>query len=297
MKKQTAIFFYVLGFYVILQFTWWGYHLVDLTTEIEPEEKNLAKKIFMIFSEGMVFFIILMIGLWKIRSSIRKELSLSQRQNNFLLSVTHELKTPLAANKLYLQTILKRDLEAEKRNSLIQKAIGENQRLEAMIDNILNASRLENQIFKVHFEQINFSQLLNDIKERYNKILQKEVLKLDLEADFFIDGDRFMIEAIINNLVDNSIKYAGINSPITIYSRKSLNGKFIFGVKDCGSGIPSKFHAQIFKKFMRIGNEDTRAQKGTGLGLFIVAEFVRMQGGKIKYIDNQPSGANFEITF
>ena len=150
MKKQTAIFFYVLGFYVILQFTWWGYHLVDLTTEIEPEEKNLAKKIFMIFSEGMVFFIILMIGLWKIRSSIRKELSLSQRQNNFLLSVTHELKTPLAANKLYLQTVLKRDLETEKRNSLIQKAISENQRLEAMIDNILNASRLENQVFKVY---------------------------------------------------------------------------------------------------------------------------------------------------
>ena len=297
MKKQTAIFFYVLGFYVILQFTWWGYHLVDLTTEIEPEEKNLAKKIFMIFSEGMVFFIILMIGLWKIRSSIRKELSLSQRQNNFLLSVTHELKTPLAANKLYLQTILKRDLETDKRNSLIQKAISENQRLEAMIDNILNASRLENQVFKVHFEKIDFSQLLTDIKERYNKILQKEVLKLELEDDFSINGDRFMLEAIINNLIDNSIKYAGIDSPIIIYSRKSSNGNFIFGVKDFGSGIPLKFHAEIFKKFMRIGNEDTRAQKGTGLGLFIVAEFVRMQGGKIKYIDNQPSGANFEITF
>ena len=297
MKKQTAIFFYVLGFYVILQFTWWGYHLVDLTTEIEPEEKNLAKKIFMIFSEGMVFFIILMIGLWKIRSSIRKELSLSQRQNNFLLSVTHELKTPLAANKLYLQTVLKRELETEKRNSLIQKAISENQRLEAMIDNILNASRLENQVFKVHFEKIDFSQLLTDIKERYNKILQKEVLKLELEADFSINGDRFMLEAIINNLIDNSIKYAGIDSPIVIYSRKSSNGNFIFGVRDFGSGIPLKFHAEIFKKFMRIGNEDTRAQKGTGLGLFIVAEFVRMQGGKIKYIDNQPSGANFEITF
>jgi K+-sensing histidine kinase KdpD len=297
MKKQTALFFYVLGFYVILQFTWWGYHLVDLTTEIEPEEKNLAKKIFMIFSEGMVFFIILMIGLWKIRSSIRKELSLSQRQNNFLLSVTHELKTPLAANKLYLQTILKRDLETDKRNSLIQKAIGENQRLEAMIDNILNASRLENQVFKVHLEKIDFSQLLTDIKERYNKILQKEVLIIEIEGNFSINADRFMLEAIINNLIDNSIKYAGIDSPITIYSRKSSSGNLIFGVKDCGNGIPSDFQSEIFNKFVRIGNEDTRAQKGTGLGLFIVAEFVRMQGGKIKYIDNKPSGANFEITF
>ena len=106
-----------------------------------------------------------------------------------------------------------------------------------------------------------------------------------------------MLEAIINNLIDNSIKYAGIDSPITIYSRKSSSGNLIFGVKDCGNGIPSDFQSEIFNKFVRIGNEDTRAQKGTGLGLFIVAEFVRMQGGKIKYIDNKPSGANFEITF
>lgn len=297
MKKQTAIFFYVLGFYVILQFTWWGYHLIDLTKEIEPEETILAKKIFMIFSEGMVFFIILMIGLWKIRASIRKELSLSQRQNNFLLSVTHELKTPLAANKLYLQTILKRELDLEKRNSLIEKAISENQRLETMIDNILNASRLENQVFVVHPEIIDFSKLLNDIKDRFNKILQQEVVVVESPTSVKIEGDRFMLETIVNNLIDNSIKYAGTTEKITIYCNHPDTGNLIFGVKDLGPGIPAENQKEIFNKFTRIGNEETRTQKGTGLGLFIVAEFVRMQNGKIKYIDNKPQGANFEITF
>ncbi len=297
MKKQTALFFYVLGFYVILQFTWWGYHLIDLTKEIEPKATNVSKKIFMIFSEGMVFFIILLIGLWKIRASIRKELTLSQRQNNFLLSVTHELKTPLAANKLYLQTILKRTLEPEKRTQLLEKAISENQRLESMIDNILNASRLENQIFVVHPEKINFSQLLVEIKDRYNKILQKEVVLLECSQPISIEGDKFMIETIINNLLDNAIKYAGTNGPILLYGYLSISNRLVFGVKDTGPGIPSEFQTEIFNKFIRIGNEETRTQKGTGLGLFIVAEFVKMQNGKITYRENIPQGANFEITF
>ncbi|MBI1836616.1 MAG: hypothetical protein HYR91_05060 [Flavobacteriia bacterium] len=297
MKKQTAIFFYVLGFYVILQFTWWGYHLVDLTTEIEPEKTNLSKKIFMIFSEGMVFFLILMFGLWKIRSAIRKELLLSQKQNNFLLSVTHELKTPLAANKLYLQTILKRNLELEKRNDLLEKAISENQRLEAMIDNILNASRLENQVFVIHKEIINLSQLIRNICERYNKYLQLDIIQVQNDENIYIEGDLFMMETILNNLVENSLKYAGKINPITIYAEKNELGRLLIGVKDLGGGVPLEFRKEIFNKFTRLGNEDTRTQKGTGLGLFIVAEFVRIQNGKIIYKDNKPSGANFEITF
>ena len=123
MKKQTAIFFYILGAYVVLQFVWWGYHLIELTEELKKEPAEIAKRITMIFGEGLVFFGILIFGLSKIRSSIIKELRLSERQNNFLLSVTHELKTPLAANKLYLQTILKRKLDEQSKTDLLQKAV------------------------------------------------------------------------------------------------------------------------------------------------------------------------------
>jgi signal transduction histidine kinase len=250
----------------------------------------------MIIGEGLVFFLLLILGLWKIRSSIKKELIFSQRQNNFLLSVTHELKTPLAANKLYLQTLVKRELDPSKRNELLGKAIIENQRLEAMIDNILNASRLENQVMELHKEWFSLSDLLQGVADRFNKSLQNTIVQTDLLVDCKIEADFFMIEAIINNLVENALKYAGNQKIIVLYLQKLDNQRIIFGVKDEGPGIPLEFQSEIFKKFVRSGNEETRSQKGTGLGLFIAAEFIRIHGGKIRYKNNQPSGSNFEIT-
>jgi len=296
MKKQTAIFFYVLGAYVVLQFAWWGYHLIELTAEIDLQKGIVSNRFFMIIGEGFVFFLILILGLWKIRSSIKKELIFSQRQNNFLLSVTHELKTPLAANKLYLQTLVKRELDSSKRNELLGKAIIENQRLEAMIDNILNASRLENQVMELHKEWFSLSDLLQGVADRFNKSLQNTIVQTDLLVDCKIEADFFMIEAIINNLVENALKYAGNKKIIVLYLQKLDNERIIFGVKDEGPGIPLEFQSEIFKKFVRSGNEETRSQKGTGLGLFIASEFIRIHGGKIRYKNNQPCGSNFEIT-
>lgn len=294
MKKKNAIFFYVLGAYVVLQFVWWGYHLIELTKELDSKQSIVSNRVFMIMSEGFVFFTILILGLWKVRSSIKKELKYSVRQNNFLLSVTHELKTPLAANKLYLQTVLKRKLEDEKRNELIEKAISENQRLEAMVDNILNASRLENNVIHLHKEKFSLSNLLNDIGNRFNKILQNDVIQFEIQPGIALEADRFMIETSINNLIENAIKYAGLAKKITIYLEKK-DSRLIMGVKDNGPGVPLNFQKEIFEKFVRNEDEETRSQKGTGLGLFITAEFIKIHGGKISYKENIPYGANFEI--
>ena len=296
MKKQTAIFFYLLGAYVVIQFMWWGYHLIELTKEVDSQKALVSKRVFMILSEGSVFFLILILGLWKIRSSIKKELKFSERQNNFLLSVTHELKTPLAANKLYLQTIVKRDLDATKRTELIEKAIVENQRLEVMIDNILNATRLDNQVVQLHKEHLNLSDLFQQIADRFNKSLQVDLIQLEIETDVFIDADSFMIETVINNLIENALKYAGHQKTIILYLKQNENKRVIFGVKDEGPGVTLDSQIEIFEKFMRSGNEETRSQKGTGLGLFIAAEFIKIHGGRIVYKNNKPLGANFEIT-
>ena len=296
MKKQTALFFYILSAYVVIQFMWWGYHLIELTKEVDTQKALVSKRVFMILSEGSVFFLILILGLWKIRSSIKKELKLSERQNNFLLSVTHELKTPLAANKLYLQTIVKRDLDLTKRTELIEKAITENQRLEVMIDNILNATRLENQVVQLHKEHVNLSDLFQQIANRFNKSLQSEIIQLAIQPDIYIEADSFMIETVINNLIENALKYAGNNKKIILYLNKIKDAKLTFGVKDEGPGVPLISQTEIFEKFVRSGNEETRLQKGTGLGLFIAAEFIRIHGGKILYKNNLPTGANFEIT-
>jgi len=295
MKKQTALIFYLLGFYVVLQFSWWGFHLIQLTEELQKEPSEISKRIIMIIGEGMVFFLILLLGLWKIRSTIRKELQLSQRQNNFLLSVTHELKTPLAANKLYLQTIRKRNLEESKQHDLLEKAIQENERLEYLIDNILNASRIENNALKPIKEQKDLSEIINAVVDRFNKRYQSEFIQRSVQQNIIVNIDTFFMETILSNLIENAIKYAGTDKPICVYLF-SKEGKIIFGVKDNGPGIEKGLRKTVFDKFFRAGNEETRMKKGSGLGLFIVSELVRIHNGKILYKENNPSGANFEIT-
>ena len=295
MKKQTAIFFYILGAYVVLQFVWWGYHLIELTEELKKEPAEIAKRITMIFGEGLVFFGILIFGLSKIRSSIIKELKLSERQNNFLLSVTHELKTPLAANKLYLQTILKRKLDEQSKTDLLQKAVQENERLELMIDNILNASRIENKALQPMKEEKNLSEIINSVVDRFHRRNQKEFITCEIESGIVVPVDIFFMETILNNLIENAIKYGTIEKGITVYLFRK-DHDILFGVKDQGPGISKELRKQIFYKFFRAGNEETRMKKGSGLGLFIVSELVRIHNAKILYKENSPSGANFEIT-
>lgn len=295
MKKQTAVIFYVLALYVALQFIWWGYHLIQLTQELGSADSVISKKIIMITGEGLVFFLILSLGLWRIRSAIKKDQQLSERQSNFLLSVTHELKTPLASTKLYLQTLLKRDFVFEKRNELLQKALLENQRLEEIVDAILTASRLENQTIKAHKEWINLNELLTDLAHKYNTRLGKSWIIVELNDKISIESDLFMVKTILINLIENALKYAGTEQNLTLFLlRDKQNSKF--GTKDAGPGISSEVQPDIFKKFVRLENEETRSQKGTGLGLFIASEFCKLIGGKLKYIDNQPKGAIFEIT-
>ncbi|MDX2359735.1 MAG: HAMP domain-containing sensor histidine kinase [Crocinitomicaceae bacterium] len=294
MNKRTALIFYVLSVYVVVQFVWWGYHLIELTSEVSAQSSHVSKRVIMIMGEGGVFLLLLLVGIWQIRRSIRKELKLSERQNNFLLSVTHELKTPLAANKLYLQTIAKRDLSKEQSEELLKKAIEENTRLERMIDNILNASRLENNVLKPEKESINLSELIEQVATRFNAIIGKDLVQFETSDNVIMQGDRFMIETILNNLVENALKYSGKELPVMIYATND-GQELVLGVKDEGPGIDKEFQQVIFKKFFRIGNEEVRTQKGSGLGLFIVSELVRMHGGTVKCLNNEPKGTNFQI--
>lgn len=295
MNRRTALIFYILSVYVVVQFVWWGYHLIELTEEVAEESAQISKRVTMIMGEGAVFLLLLLVGIWQIRRSIKKELHLSERQNNFLLSVTHELKTPLAANKLYIQTITKRDLTKEQTNEILKKAIEENVRLERMIDNILNASRLENNALKLEKEKFSLSDLIRDVANRFNAIRNENLVKIEIEDAISIKADRFMMEAVLNNLIENALKYAGTKGNVTVYAKRK-EGQIVFGVKDNGPGIPKENKSEIFNKFFRIGNEETRTQKGSGLGLFIVKQLVKLHNGTIICLDNIPLGTNFQIT-
>lgn len=295
MKKNTAIFFYVLGGYVLLQFSWWAYHLIELTQINQIADKDVSRKVLMILGEGLVFFLIILLGLWQIRKSIKKELRLAERQRNFLLSVTHELKTPLAANKLFLQTIRKRDFDMDKRNELLDRAISENVRLENMIDNILNATRIEQNTVYINREKFDLEVLLQTVIDRFQKVYNVQNIQAEMEANLSVLADSTMLETVFVNLIENALKYAGDEAKIIVKAYRK-DKSILFSVSDDGPGVPKNIQKEIFEKFMRSGNEETRTKKGTGLGLYITKEFVQLNRGTIIYKDNAPKGAIFEVT-
>jgi signal transduction histidine kinase len=295
MKKQTALFFYILGIYVVLQFAWWGFHLIQITHELQAVNGKANNKAIMIVGEGIVFFSILLFGLWRIKISIKKDQQLSERQSNFLLSVTHELKTPLASTKLYLQTLIKRDFSTEKREEMLQKAIIENQRLEEIVESILTATRLENRTLKLHKEWIDLNELIQQLIDNYNITSGKDWIIFENQVTVKIEADAFMIKTILRNIIENGLKYASNSERFIVFLKREIN-HVKFGTRDAGPGVPDDLQKDIFKKFFRIENEETRSQKGTGLGLFIAAEFTKLNGGKLNYYPNKPTGSVFEIT-
>lgn len=293
MMIRSKILIYLLAFYVLLQFVWWGYQIIDLGALADQSQEDTSRRIIMIIGEGGVFILILMAGFWKIQQSIAKEIQLSQRQNNFMLSVTHELKTPLTSIQLALQTLKKRNLKAEDQADLIAKALGANQRLSSLIDNIINASRLESNDFTPRLEIFPLKTFLQNKATELKTTHKQASIILNCAVEI-MHADAYMLETIFNNLLENAIKYSGDNPKLEILVKQ--NGKFTeIIISDQGPGITAEEKQQIFKKFYRVGSEISRSQKGSGLGLFITSEFIQLHKGRIKCENNKPAGTKFII--
>ena len=284
--RPLSIFNFLLV-YVVLQLAWWGYLLVELS----------SRKIDMVVGEFSVFILVLIIGMNRIRKAINDEDNLNQQQKNFLLSVTHELKSPLASIKLYLQTILKRDLEKKQRDTFIKNSLGDIERLDNLVENMLMATKFENKSYSFPKEQFNFSELvgqvLNRIKENSHERFN---FNGQIEPDISILGDRFALGSAINNIIENALNYSAEGSIISVNLSKS-NEQLFLQVADQGIGIDDKEKKRIFNKFYRGGNEEIRRTRGTGLGLFIVKQVLDNHQALIQVKNNLPAGSIFEIIF
>ncbi len=310
-NSKTILLFYFLVIYVILQFAWWWYLLLQLNIEIADIKKitlgtaeeiysnNLNKKIWMFFGEGAVFLLLLTAGVWQVRKAFYKEASLSEQQKNFLLSITHELKTPVASAKLQLQTLLLRTLEKEKQNQFLKNTLYDLERLDNLTEKILLAAQIENKSIFTEIKTINFSEFLEQTISNHNSNKNSNPLatiKRFIASDIYILADESALYSIVMNLMDNAIKYSSVNSEIEIHLTKN-NNQALLQIKDNGIGINDAEKEKVFTKFYRVGSEETRNSKGTGLGLYIVKNLVKMCEGKIEIKNNSPQGSNFCITF
>lgn len=256
---------------------------------------KLSRKKWMYAGEGVVMIGLLIWGILWVYKTFEKSIALNQQQNNFLLAVTHELKTPIASVKLYLETLLKRDLDKEQQKSILQNSINDTNRLRTLVDNLLLSAQLETNHYEPLMAKLNLSELVNRVVDTYAKPrnLEARLIK-NIEQEVYITGDEFALESIIINLLSNAEKYSDQNITILL---KSDNKQAVLSILDLGIGIAEADKQRLFDKFYRVGKEQTRKTKGTGLGLFIVKKLVKFHHATIEVKNNHPNGTNFEVSF
>ncbi len=315
--SRTLLLFYSLVFYVLLQFSWWSYLLINLNKEIYQQKIEFAKSTIhdtstleqqqqqyndllkkrwsMVAGEGAVFLSLLIFGIYRTKRAFNQEFELAQQQKNFLLSITHEFKSPLAAIKLSLQTIEKRNLEENQKKEIITRALHETDRINLLIENALFASRLESQNSDYHFEDFNLSLFIAELIENYQtRIFSESSIDLAIDNNIKFKGDKLAITSLVYNLIENAEKYSP-NPASIIVSLKKSNNHLELTFSDSGYGIELSERSKVFEKFYRVGNEETRKSKGTGLGLYIVKRVVLMHKGSIEIKSNNPAGTVFII--
>ncbi|MDF1699147.1 MAG: HAMP domain-containing sensor histidine kinase [Saprospiraceae bacterium] len=273
-----------------------GIAQLDVTTLPEYKEllKDYNRQMYMILGEAAVFGITLILGIYFINRAFARELTAAEKQKNFLLSITHELKSPLASINLILSTFIKRNLPAEKVNELSQDGLKECVRLEDLFNKILIATRLD-KAFPFNFEETDLSNTVYQVVQSFKKSHADVLLNIDIQDNIIKAVDRESMVSVVKNLLENAYKYSSAEKQIGV-SLKQVDGKIYLVVADNGVGIAKNERVKIFEQFYRIGSEETRESKGTGLGLYIVNKIVKAHNGQIGIESNTGGGTKFIIT-
>ena len=246
---------------------------------------------------GTTFLVLVLVGVIIYLALSIKAINLNRRQSNFIDSVTHELKSPIASLKLYLQTLNRRQVSQEQRSDFYRSMLEDIERLDDLTNHLLDAARLETIPADGDLEDVELAALLGDCAEtvclRYRA--SPHCVHLDVEP-CVVRARRVDLNMIFRNLIDNAVKYAGSEPHVEITVRLDEDGRAVTRVGDNGPGIPKKLRRKIFGRFVRLGLELERQKPGTGLGLHIVRTLVGRLRGRVRVHDpEQGMGTVFEV--
>ena len=309
----VRIIYWLFLTYMVAAFIWWYVALVkqnDLLTATKIEtltvrgvidqeqiasiEAFATRKTKQYIGEGLTFLLLFLLGAIYVYRSLLKQLKYSTLQQNFMMAITHELKTPIAVTQLNLETIVKRDLKPEQQQHLIENTLKETKRLDALCNNILLASQFEMGQYQNNKQMVDLSaitvQCIQSFEERYSN--RSCIPSIDTSIQ--LQGEPLLLQLMINNLLDNANKYAAPETPINI-DLHAVGTSIELTIKDQGIGIALEERSKVFEKFYRVGAEQTRTTKGTGLGLFLCKKIVTFHDGVIFVKPNQPKGSIFVV--
>lgn len=253
---------------------------------------------FFIYFFGMVLLLLLIGGLGLLVILLLREVQLNERQSNFISAVTHELKTPVASLKLYLDTLELRDLTDDKKRDFYRTMRQDLERLNSTITRVLNAALYTDRrvadpqpldLAKVVRRSVELTLVRNQ--------LQKEAVRYLGPESLILKGDAAALETAVLNLLDNAVKYSKDSVHVEIEVLRNGDGQAHVRVRDHGIGMSRAHIALIFNRFYRIGSEVRRSRPGTGLGLFIVKSVVKAHRGTISAESAGPDrGSTFTLT-
>lgn len=317
MKRPRLIMittiYWVLLLYIIAALVWWfislekqnkqmySYRLEELKkddpayvqkrTEIEDTSKRKTSQY---IGEGTTFFLLILLGAVFVYRATRRQLILSRQQQNFMMAVTHELKTPIAVTRLNLETLQKRRLDETQQQKLIANTLQEANRLNILTNNILVASQLDAGAYTINKQELNISELAEDCVRDFNNRYSSRCVQQDIEEGLYVEGETLLLQMLINNLIDNALKYSPRDAPVKLGIHKK-NTSIVLSVTDEGQGIDDAEKKKVFDKFYRTGSEATRTAKGTGLGLYLCKKIAADHKGSITVTDNYPRGSIFTV--
>ncbi len=310
-----SLVYWVLLTYMVAALFWWFIALENQNLEITRIRLNelrkddpayfagtqaineaRKRKTAQYIGEGSTFLALILLGAVFVYRATRKQLLLSQQQQNFMMAVTHELKTPIAVTQLNLETLQKRKLDEEKQQKLISNTLQEANRLNILCNNILFASQLDAGAYQSDKEEINLTDLVEGCVDDCNSRFPSRVIEEDIEEGVYLTGEALLLQMLVNNLLENAIKYSPKETPVKLSLREE-NQRILLTVSDLGAGIPDIEKKKIFEKFYRSGNENTRKAKGTGLGLYLCERIMKGHKGNIMVTDNIPRGSSFIASF
>ena len=237
---------------------------------------SIGTSLLAIVLTGVVFYLTLSV----------KAINLTRRQSNFIDSVTHELKSPIASLKLYLQTLDLREVSEEERKTFQRFMMDDVERLDNLTTHLLEAGYAD-KVRSYDLEAVDLAEVIQQavrsVTLRYR--VDGDVVKTELQP-CLISTTRVDALMIFRNLIDNAVKYSDQDPEVHI-TLKLEDDFAVCHISDNGPGIPKKLRRKIFGRFVRLGRELRREKPGTGLGLYIVRTLVRRAGGKVAVLDEE----------
>jgi len=249
---------------------------------------------------GTVLLVLVLVGVVMYLALSIKAINLGRRQSNFIDSVTHELKSPIASLKLYLQTLNRRHVPPEEQASFYRYMLEDVERLDLLFTQLLTAAKLEKDDEDGAAEEptdVDLAELLRQCVEstcpRYGVAAEVVRMKLDRCVVRARHGE---LDVIFRNLIDNALKYAGTPPEVAVSLRRDDDAWAVVRISDNGAGIPRNWRHKVFQRFVRLGIELQRKKPGTGLGLYLVRTFVRRLRGKVQVFDRKDGpGTVFQV--